>query len=90
MRGALTTHPQFSRAKSSCPLSWGGMKHKANLVDEELERLRQGTEATGFFGLSGTDFKCLIGRPLSEEDIKRLIGWLRELVQTVTDCGSGE
>jgi len=80
----------YGQVVTSAFVGQGGMVHKVNLDEDGLDRLGQATLSTGLFSPGGRDFKCHIDRTLTVEEIDRLIGWLRDLIQIVTDVGLSE
>ena len=61
----------------------GSMTTKANLSDEDLDEVKKMTMATGFFRPGGKDFKCLLDRKFTDDEVEKLLGWIREVVEMV-------
>jgi len=81
---------QYGQTVTSAFVGQGGMKHKSNLSDDELEQLRQLTVSTGLFSPSGQDFKCPLERALKENEVEQLIAWLGDMVHCVVGVGLRE
>ena len=67
-----------------------GIATKVDIPEEITHRLRESARATGLFQPAGTELKCMVDREFTDEEVDRLIGWVREVVVVVREAARVE
>jgi len=65
----------------------GGLWSKLDISEEDIQALAAEAQDSGLFQPAGRELKCLISRPLTDNELNWLVSWLLKIVQTIRTHG---
>ncbi len=77
----------FRQAIYTALIGRGGLLSKVDVSEEKVIALGNEAQATGLFQSAGREFKCLINREFSSDDIEKLMRWLQKSIDTIKEHG---
>jgi len=83
-------HCVFKQSLYTALVGQGGLIGKIDASEGLTASLRADAQETGLFQPAGNEFKCVIDRALSEEEINRLISWCELTARTIKEHGLPE
>lgn len=80
-------HAVFKQSIYTALIGRGGLLSKVDVSKDIAIALGNQAEATGLFQPAGREFKCLINKEFSSDDIEKLLKWLQKSIDTVKEHG---
>lgn len=77
----------FRQSLYTALIGRGGLLSKVDVSEDVAIALGSEAQATGLFQSAGREFKCLIDRDFSSDDIDKLFEWLKKTIGIVKEYG---
>jgi len=77
----------FRQSLYTALIGRGGLLSKVDVSEDIVTDLGNDAQATGLFQPAGREFKCLIDRDFSSDDIENLLAWMKKSISIVEEYG---
>ena len=65
----------------------GGIESKISAPTDAIDRLSNAAVATGLFAPAGREWKCLIDRAFTDDEVDALVAWCESVAQAIVEHG---
>jgi len=83
-------HCVFKQSVYTALVGGGGLINKIDASEEVVQGLLADARGTGLFRPAGHEFKCIIDRAFSEEEINQLLSWCKKTASIIREHGLRE